>query len=345
MDPWWEDDEDDEQYIAPPAWIDNVQENRTEPGDPIGIKSVQYILMSQTQMSLSHFHTAGMSSLGFEICPSIADTMNNRYNKNNTSMKFEISGDIINLRNQLVGIQFKDLVRNIRSNIIGLPERENIWYTILNKSIENNQILRFYLDYKKLQYYNLTLQQVASIVFKGDCVWNVSPDFMGMIDIILPSAYLDTWLVRLTCNICGSENILSVNYTENKIVTVGSHIPTVSKLKYIKKNTIFTNNITEVEKYYGIEAAQSVLEKIVKSSTVSNFMTRTGIVQPFAKSSSEIHNKGLLFAMGFERPKDDIRRALKQPTFYTGRSVYTDIITGNDPNTNYNIITQYNNEK
>lgn len=340
MDSWWEDDEDNEQYIVCPAWIDNVPENRTEPGDPIGIKSVQYILMSQTQMSLSHFHTAGMSTLGFEISPSIADTMNNRYNKNNTSMKFEISGNMSNVRNQLVGIQFKDLVKNIRSNIISLPERENIWYTIQNKSIENNQILRFYLDYKKLRYYNLTLQQVASIVFKEDCAWNVSPDFMGMIDIILPSAYLDTWLVRFTCNICGSENILSVNYTENEIVTVGSDIPTVSKLKHIKKNTIFTNNVAEVQKYYGIEATQFVLEKIIKSSTVSNFMTRTGIVQPFAKSSTEIHNKGLLFAMGFERPKDDIRRALKQPDFYTGQSIYTDIIMGNDPNTICDIIKQ-----
>lgn len=308
-----------------------------EPGDPIGIRTIQHILMSQTQMSLSHFHTAGMSELGIDIRPSIADTMNNKYTKENTSMKFEIEQNV-NLRGKLIGVKFVNIVKDIGSSMTGLPDKENIWYKVLNKDIPSSNILRFYIDYNKMRYYNLTLQQIAENIFNGDCKWNISPDFMGMIDIYLPSQYLNIWLQRLDSLVCGSLNILSVkDSTDNKLITVGSDILAVSKLDVVKVKTLVSNNVKEVEKYYGIEAAQYVLNILLNSSTISNFMTRTGNVQPFNKSSHEIYHKGLLFAMGLERPKDDIRRCLKNPSLYTGKSVYTDIINGVDPTYNFKV--------
>lgn len=340
MELWWGEDDEDEQYVSLPAWADSTPDIKTEPGDPIGLKTVQYILMSQTQMNLSHFHTAGMSALGLEICPSVSDTMNNRYPINTTSMKFNITNNtnINSIRGHLVGTKFLHFVTNIGSSIVGLPEHENIWYKVLDKDVMSHEILRFYVDYNKIREYNLTLRQIASTILKDDCTWEVSPDFMGMIDVYLPSAYLDTWLARLDHIICGTNNILSVHTSiDNNVITVGSDIYAVSKLDFIDKRTIFSNNVAEVEKCFGIEAARSVLNKLLKSSTVSNFMTRTGTVQPFAKSSSEIQHKGLLFAMGFERPKDDIKRALKNPSRYTGTSVYTNIIIGKDPETIFRV--------
>jgi len=134
-------------------------------------------------------------------------------------------------------------------------------------------------------------------------------------------------------------NMLSVeSSTDNKIVTIGSDIPIVSKLSFIKMDTVFSNNVKEVEKYFGIEAAQYVLNTLLNSSIISNFMTRTGIVQPFNKSSHEVYHKGLLFAMGLERPKDDIKRNLKNPDIYTGKSVYTDIMNGDDPEYNFKVL-------
>lgn len=329
------DDDEDEEFIRPLAWAtsDTKYVHEREAGNPIGIKAVQYVLMSQTQMRLSHFHTAGMEQNSSSVIPSVADTMNNNYTSDNTSMKFEIDDNINTIRGNLVGTEFSKFVIKIGSSITTLPEPENVWYKILGKEIGRKQILRFYLDYKKFRMYNLTLRQIADTVFKNDCSWEISPDFMGMIDITLPSSYLHIWLGRLSTMVCGTPNILSCDYVSSTTIgTRGSDIIAVSTLNGVNKSTIYSNNVNEIEKYLGIEAATSVLDKLLNSSTISNFMTRTGKVQPFVKSSTEIARKGLLFAMGFERPKDDIRKALIDPDIYNdNRCIYTDIMEGKDP--------------
>ena len=41
-------------------------------GDPVGIRAIQSILMSATQMNLSHFHTAGMDGAARTASASVA---------------------------------------------------------------------------------------------------------------------------------------------------------------------------------------------------------------------------------------------------------------------------------
>jgi hypothetical protein len=52
---------------------------------------------------------------------------------------------------------------------------------------------------------------------------------------------------------------------------------------------------------------------------------------PFTKNSAEVRNKGLLSSMGFERPKEDIKKAIAGRADFGAMSVYESIIAGSDP--------------
>jgi hypothetical protein len=325
-------DEPSENLIEPELTTDTL-----DPGDPVGIRTIQSILMSATQMSLSHFHTAGMDNVvTVRLQPSAADAMNSTYTKNNTSMTFESIDDVYTIRKQLVGANLIDFVTAVKIDATGFPDRENIWYEALGKKMYDESgekmykgsILRIYINYNKMRNHGLTLEDLAREVYNTECIFHVSPDFMGMIDLEIPDQYLSQWLAKTGKKVCGTLDIKSCNkINEKTAITVGSNVLAVSKLHNVDKTTINSNNVLEVFEHYGIEAAASVLASLTGSQIVSDFMARTGKVLYFMKNSVEVTNKGLLTSMGFERPRDDVKRTLisKQNNL---SSVYESIITG-----------------
>ena len=353
------------------------------PGDPIGIRSIQSIMMSATQMNLSHFHTAGMSSsIGHVRVPSAAEAMNSIYTKNNTSMKFTMHKSCMStcklsetfeqlryLRKELVGASLGHFIRRIGSSITGLDDRENIWYSALpsntpspsSGSVSTEVWLRFYIDYNKMHNHGLTLEGLAQEVFGNDCQWNVSPDFMGMIDISFhPDTYISQWLSRAKNRVCGTSYVLSCNSDEDNtqkdtpcpstFFTRGTNVLAACRVPGIDKTTLTLNNVISVEKNFGIEAAAHILAELTGNDSdtrvrvISDFMARTGTVLPFSKHSSEVSSKGLLTSMGFERPKDDIQKEIKRAMKSRSaelhvESVYEHIITGKDPPLGFRILT------
>lgn len=328
----------------------NKQYTKYIPGDPVGIREIQTILMSATQMNLSHFHTAGMDNVvAGRISPSAAETIDCVYTANNTSMTFKSFDDVYALRKQLVGKILMDFVHTVKSDITGFPDKENIWYEASDKTMYEGSILRIYINFNKMRNHGLTLEYLARESF-GMGRTNVSPDFMGMIDVNVSDMYLSQWLARLGEKVCGTFDIKSCNKINdttqqscsvqqnclpkvetakatNAAITHGSNILAVSKLPSVDLTTINSNNALEVEEHYGVEAAASVIASLTGSHIVSDFMTRTGKIMPFTKSSIEVANKGLLTSMGFERPRDDIRKALVNQNT-NSYSVYESIITG-----------------
>jgi hypothetical protein len=332
-------------------------------GDRIGLQSAQSVMMSATQNNLSHFHTAGMANLQYSVhAPSAAEAMDFVYNQKNTGMKFTSSSlSERELRKYLVGASLGSFVLTVGSSFTDLPDRENIWYEALGKQIDKNTVLRIYIDYNKMYDHGLTLYDLAHESFGEDCVWHVSPDFMGMIDVVVGDTLMSQWLSRMKTKVCGKFSILSCNRTlsnvnSNNFATTGTDMLAVCRIPGVDKRTVEMNNVLQVERHLGIEAAAKVLYNLIgnseqntpnKGKIISDFMARTGNILPFSKRSSEIRYKGVLTSMGFERPKDDIKREIhahasgsgqKRSTPFASKSVYEYIMNGKDIPVGFDII-------
>ena len=293
-------------------------------GDPVGLHAVQSILMSATQKSLSHFHTAGMkTTVSARLTPTPAEAMNAEYS-NNTSMTFQSSDDVYDLRKQLVGAKISSFMINVGSSLTGLDDRENVWYEAAGTKMYDGTVLRIYVDYNKMRDHGLTLESMAHAAFGSGT--NTSPDFMGIIDVNVPDDYISQWLAKTDNLVCGTLRIRSCDkmIDDVTVITEGTDILAVSRIRNVKNIT--SNNVLEVESHFGIEAAAAVLETLTGSHVVSDFMARTGKILSFVKSSVEVRQKGMLTSMGFEKPKEDIKKKCAPTT-----SVYESIMTGVDP--------------
>ena len=298
---------DDEAFVQDYAVDEAFVQDYAVPGDPVGIRAIQSILMSATQMSLSHFHTAGMDTVATNQ-PSAAEAMNSIYT--NTGMTFQSTDDVYAIRKQIVGARLSSFVTTVGGNFTVLPDHENVWYEVLGRPMYEGNVLRIYIDYNKMRNHGLTLSDLACQTFGNDIAYNVSPDFMGMIDVEVPNAHLSQWLSRMNNQVCGTRKIRSCNKVENRVTTRGTDVLAVSRVHGVNKRTVTSNDVSEVEKYFGVEAAAAVLSELTGSHVVSDFMTRTGQVLSFLKNSAEVRSKGLLTSMGFERPKEDIKKMI-----------------------------------
>ena len=63
--------------------------------------------------------------------------------------------------------------------------------------MSDGTVIRFYINYIKMIDHGLTLTDLARESFGDDVVTNVSPDFMGMIDVEVPNEHLSQWLSRM----------------------------------------------------------------------------------------------------------------------------------------------------
>ena len=315
--------------------------------DPVGIRTAQSILMSATQGSLSHFHTAGMEASGGGLqSPSVADAMDSRYNSSNTSATFVIDDrNRALLQRTIVGKKLLWFVTRVQSNITELPDAENVWYDALGEEMYDGVVLRLYIDYARIASYNFTLYSLASVCFKRDIEWRVSPDFMGMIDVNITDNYMPPWLSRMDTLVCGTPEIVSCDVKYNMdhqfvAVTRGSSILAISRAHGVSKVTIISNNVADVARHLGIEAAACALNRIIGSDVLSDFMTRTGSVLPFFKYSPEVPRKGVLTSMSFERPRNDIKAAMSSGAWDKHASVYAHIMTGIDPLSGFTLLPE-----
>jgi hypothetical protein len=266
--------------------------------------------------------------------------MDSVYTGDNTAMTFRVgSVDVKHLRRHMVGATLGSFVLTVGSSFTLLPERENLWYEVLGKPIGDN-IMRMYIDTRRMWEHGLTLDMLAQSAFGSDCSWNVSPDFMGMIDVEISGVHMSSWLSRMEVNVCGTQNIKSCDLADDVAVTRGTDMLTAARTPGVDRSTIVSNNVCEVEGALGVEAAVGVLTELVGSRTVSDFMARTGTVMPFSKRSKEIQGKGLLTSMGFERPKEDIKDAVISSTKISVHPVpvYESIMTGLDPSVGFDIV-------
>jgi len=348
---------------------------------PFGLRTIQSVVTKITQRSLSFFHVAGMSSNVVSSGPSISNAMDNIYNSDNTSMSFAVSiryqkhdgteckTSLNEIKEKLVGKKLEYFVDSIQDNYVSeLDPDASIWYKmpisisstagnsmkpdLFTNTDKKKHILRFNINFAKLIEFNLSLHKLATICFGGntDVKYITSPDFIGIIDLYTDTFYTSRWISILNIDVCGSplirdisfQPITDINATDVTVNTIGSEIITASKCHLIILNSLVSNHVKQIESTLGIEAAAKTLRTITTSPIISDFMTRNGRVYAFNNNSIEVSRKGMLTSLGFERPRDDIKRFItsNKEIWDVNPSIYSDIMIGANPQLCFDVLMQ-----
>lgn len=277
----------------------------------VGIKAVQSILKLATQSNLSMFHNAGnITNESVFPKPSVSDILDM-----SNSMTCTMSGNVISdiKKCDLVGVTFGSLILSVvYSDFLDENSPDEIWYEY-EIYIRPVSFVRFYIDSKKLISMNLTLSDIVTQIFPSyKCC--ISPDFMGIIDIPVNKLSDIKSLVTVASTLlCGSQKIKDVICISNKIHTIGSDLNTLLFTVGIDGNSITSNDIHDVEKTYGIEAARKLISSLLDiegGDLIAKFMTRSGTVIPLNKSNVSIYNRGFVSDISYERIRSTITKHL-----------------------------------
>ena len=198
--------------------IRQFQETVIRPGTVVGVLSAEAISKPITQMALNSFQTSGAAknvSTGIERITELINATQNM-KKPSCSIYFKdtfLSFDdiITKKRPEITEITVKDLV-------IGLPDIENTssiiepyWYSLYRSVIRNDfnakDVLRLNIDPNILYAYKITMEDVVSIIEKGQpviCVY--SPMAEGRIDIYPIEKLIISKLKEMKIDIVSDEN-------------------------------------------------------------------------------------------------------------------------------------------
>lgn len=321
---------------------------RIEPGEQIGIRLAHNALAEATQSSLSAFHNAGMGEVVSRQSPSLQCIMDGTIRQSSTSMVVKMDREI---DRPIVRRKLKYYVNGITNSLV--DERlgqDDFWYDIgsnLGLISQSNRtsssiVFRFHFDYSKMVNDLITLEYISNIIFDNYNVFR-SPNFLGLLDVHLVNNSQMSGLMGLLEKDIGLVNILDYKYIPsndgNTIITTGSNMGEILGLLGVDGVETISNNILDIEKTLGLDAAREVIYEEIFSKTknkdtaalIADFMTCKGSVSFFKKDNPILKERGFLSSIAFERPKQDIKRVLSSGIVDPISSIYSQIIVGKVP--------------
>jgi DNA-directed RNA polymerase subunit A" len=316
-----------------------------EPGEQVGIRLVHHALSEATQSSLSAFHNAGLESgVAARASPSLQQIMDGAINNTNTSMVIRTDAKVEDAIPRRALRYYVDDITN--SLVDPLLDGKDFWYAIgqrlgvIPEQGGRSTIFRFHINYHKLANDSVTLKQLVDNIFKGFVAFH-SPSFISIIDVHLESDAQISSMTELLERRIGVDGISNCTFVDDEtITTTGSNLGQVLNLHGVDNMETISNNVYDVEKNFGVDAAREVLydEVLAKvgnvhtAALIADFMTCKGYVAPFKKDNPMLRARGFLSSIAFERPKSDIKGIVRNNIVDNTRSVYSQVITGQLPN-------------
>lgn len=296
----------------------------TNAGDRNALVSVQGLMRNATQSNLSSFHEAGLKSTGGNL------TIQNVLDVTDTGnfyMRVVVDDESL-FRRKFIYRKLRYYIMEYKPPVYLKDNPDSFW-----NMDTNNLLVRFYTDYRKLVKDCRSLEYIKEIIeSRMDVSITVSSDFVGIMDIRDPYCVDESTHERIY-------EILDMNLGVNGIldysngIVSGSNLDTISRVKEVDGTRLTSNNIRQVQRRFGIEAARYVIASEIGVSydevdTIADYMTWHGEVYPFTKFSPDQERKGILTSMGFERPNYDLAKLVKGPILDRMTSVYSQAMTG-----------------
>ncbi|MGV8171593.1 MAG: DNA-directed RNA polymerase subunit A'' [Candidatus Woesearchaeota archaeon] len=288
-----------------------------EPGEAVGLVAAESIGEPSTQMTLNTFHFAGVSEMNVTTgLPRIIEVLDGRA---------EISTKMMHIHLNSPYSEGKD-IKKIAESIKETTLKEYVSEVSINIA-DSQMILK--LDENKLSRIGMKSSIIIKVLEKTFAKgYNFKPSKEDDAAIIIKSTSKEDDLNNIyklkeklqdvyVNGIKGIKQVLPVKKGEEYIVvTSGSNLKDVFKLEFVNPDKTVTNDIFEVEKILGIEAARQVIidevAKVIDEQglnvdirhimLVSDIMTTSGNVLGVNRYGIVKEKPSVLARASFETP-------------------------------------------
>ncbi len=227
------------------------------PGEAVGVIAAQSIGEPGTQMVLRTFHSAGISSvITTKGLPRIIEIVDARKKPKAPTMEIALEKDIE---------KKYEKVRSVWRAIEEVKARQLI--SSFDEDLKNSTLV-LHLDRDKLNFYETNGRLIASRLAKqeGVHVELVGPEtikvkFKGKTVEATRRAFINV----LGATVIGVKGIMKANIQQEGesfyIATFGSNMEEVMAIEGVDKWNLYSNDIFEVMRVYGIEAARNLIAR------------------------------------------------------------------------------------
>ncbi|WP_434731698.1 DNA-directed RNA polymerase subunit A'' [Thermogladius sp. KZ2Tp1] len=234
-----------------------------EPGEPVGTVAAQSLGEPSTQMTLRVFHYAGVREFNVTLgLPRLIEIVDARKRPETPIMEIYLEEEFKNREGKA-----KEIARRIESTLV-----ENVAESIVINPYEGAIIK---LDQEMLEDKGVKISDVVAVL-EALNIGEIEVDEENYtVRVEIPEEYMDYSKMEkvrqkiASARIKGVKGIKKViiqkRGDEYVLIAEGSNLPEVMRIKGVDWRKVYTNDIMEIERTLGIEAARAAIIREIKS--------------------------------------------------------------------------------
>lgn len=288
---------------------EHLENNKVAPGEAVGVITAQSFGEPSTQMTLNVFHFAGVSEMQVTVgLPRLIEIFDARKEPSTPSMEIYLEREYNNEEDaKKVAAKIKEVKLGDVSSEIILDFTNSKINVKLNKEI--------------IRDLHLTIDKIAEVLKEKHLRVKAIEDGLSIREEEKDFKKLHKLKEKLkTTIIAGVKGIKQLLLTKREnnyvILTAGSNLEDVFKVKGIDKEKTTTNNLHEIMKVLGIEAARQAIineaKKVIEKQgidvnerhvkLVADAMTASGLVKGVTRVGIISDKSSILARASFETP-------------------------------------------
>ena len=288
----------------------HLNEKTIPPGEAIGIITAQSFGEPSTQMALNVFHFAGVSEMQITLgLPRLIEIFDARKHPSTPSMEIPLEDAYNNDQ------KAKEIAEKIKSiKMQDISNQMNIMFTENKIEVKLDKVTMKELHISSSAILKNLIEKGLKAKLKDDETIIVIAEDSNFKEIYNLKEKLKDMLVG---GIKGISQILIVKRDNKyKIITAGSNLEEIMKVKGVEKDKVITNDIHETSAVLGIEAARQAIineiDKVISQqgldinkrhiTLVSDAMTTSGDVKGITRIGIIAEKSSILARASFETP-------------------------------------------
>lgn len=290
--------------------VSKIHKNeKVSPGEAIGIVTAQSFGESSTQMVLNVFHSAGVAEMQVtQGLPRLIEILDARKKPSTPTMEIYLDSTHNNEKDSRV---IAEKIKEVKLEEIMSEINVNFGDKKLGLAIDNNALRRAHISLDKV------------LLILKDKDYNIKKKDNGIVVDLGDSSFKEVYQIKekiknvILSGIKGIEQVLVVKRDRDYVVlTAGSNLKEIRDFKGVNQDRTTTNDLHEIAKVLGIEAARRAIineiEKVLVSQgldidgrhlmLVADAMTYKGLVKGITRMGIISDKSSVLARASFETP-------------------------------------------